>query len=101
MVIIATNEKQNCKGEIKQMNIKQLKAILSSESKNFQILKTDSVYIPSVYKLQLIENQSTLGIYRVIDSITFNQFIKLNLQLIHKQNESSLYTHSFYKLIKE
>lgn len=101
MVAIKTNAKQNCKGKIKQMNIKQLKAILSSQSNNFQIVKTDSVYIPSKYQLELIDNDSTLGIYRVVGLVSFNQFIKLNLQLIHKQSKGSLYTQSFYKLIKE
>lgn len=83
------------------MNIKELKTMLSSESSNFQIVKTDSVYIPSKYQLELIDFDSSLGIYRVVGLVNFNQFMKLNLQLIHKQKKSSLYTQSFYKLIKE
>ncbi len=83
------------------MNIKQLKAILLNESSNFQIVKTDSVYIPSKYQLELIDFDLSLGIYRVIGLVNFNQFMKLNLQLIHKQRKGSLYTQSFYKLIKE
>jgi hypothetical protein len=84
------------------MILKDIKKIMKNNPSVFQILKTDSVYIPSKMQFELIQLDTALGIYQVIDSINFNQYIKLNLALNYKMhNKNSLYTQSFYKLIKE
>jgi hypothetical protein len=84
------------------MNFKDIKKIMKNNPSVFQILKTDSVYIPSKMQFELIQLDTALGIYQVIAPINFNQYIKLNLALNYKMhNKNSLYTQSFYKLIKE
>jgi hypothetical protein len=84
------------------MNFKDIKKLMKNNPSVFQIVKTDSAYIPSKMQFELIQLDSAIGIYQVIDSISFNQFIKLNLALNYKMhNKNSLYTQSFYKLIKE
>ena len=84
------------------MQLKDIKKIMSTNKSVFQVLKTDSVYIPSKLQFELIQLDSALGIYKVIAPITFNQYMKLNLALNYKMhNKNSLYTASFFTLIKE
>ena len=83
------------------MNLKDIKKLMKNNPSVFQIVKTDSVYIPSIFQYELIELDSTNGLYKVISRINFNQFMKMNVLLSHKQNKGGLYTQSFYKLIKE
>ena len=83
------------------MNLKHIKAILQVNPNAFQVMKTDSVYIPSKMDFELVEINQELGIYSVIGKINFNQFMKLNLLKIKSINSGSTYQKHFFKLIKE
>lgn len=86
------------------MEFKDIKKMLetTNENINFQVLFTDSVYIPSKFQFELIKVDTNLGLYKVIAPITFNQYMKLKLKKnLVMFNKNKLYTQTFYKLIKE
>jgi hypothetical protein len=83
------------------MNIKQIKAILQVNPNVFQVMKTDSCYMAET-DFELIEINHELGIYNVLSKITFNQYMKLNLEKTKSIGSgSSVYRKHLYKFIKE